>query len=501
MNQTRPVTTATMPNNDPPSAEFRRLEKVTKSFRDMWELQHAEANDFLDAANANPLPELLEEARTATSAASATFNSLTTAIHETIQVLGENHPDSLAYLNDMLSKANRAKRDMTRHLTKAILSVSSAENDRKRQATEAAQKIADTEAKTATANAAAAASAASNPNPMGAHAAPTAQQAPGATAIPTPKITGINDLLMPTKLSTDSKPMAYTDWKGDVEEYFQANNLKQLPFSTQVTCILNCMEESYKLKLRSKFDKRADPFGPNGLLAVLEKDYNQSYPLLQKRLDAATIKLKPGESIFELVARFNNLKMEADWANLTPDVVATYTILNAIPGHQAFKDKIFENPNISYSEFEEKVNALQAAKSLTAATTDKKEAASVNAITQKGKGKGKKPQQGGATTTQGQGQQKQIPPPPATITINPTTMRGRCYTCGANNHTRSACTKTATAKCSTCGKNSHFSNTCMAAYNEWCYANGHKARPVARSNVNEITGDDGEPQSDESPSD
>ena len=291
--------------------------------------------------------------------------------------------------------------------------------------------------------------------------------------------THYNAALKPFTLELEHTPADLRTWKERMHAYFASNELEQASFVEQNQYVLQCVSNEVSANIEPDNTEAANA-EETGLIAIITKLFTKKYSGFSRRLELVTAKMKPGEGPMAYVGRMNKLYQEADLASMTVDKYRVFFLVAGL-NHKTLRNKILDMSDPTYESVVEKIGQWTVTNATSKCIADnlEGETATVRAV-------------------RGPSQPKsEYKAPPASIKVTPATLKGRCFICGATNHSKDECPKKGNVKCTTCDKTNHLANICLSEYLKWRKANGgprRSGKPQAKANKAAAA----EPQSDES---
>ena len=257
-----------------------------------------------------------------------------------------------------------------------------------------------------------------------------------------------SDALKPFSLGLHHTPTEYKEWKKAMASYFDQNQLNQASNHLQNTYFLRCLDSKTNARISGLIDMTTPVDDlDTGILARLDDMFKDQWPIVMRRVSCVTFKQEAGACPTLLSAKVRTNLQEAEMATITFPEMETFFLIAAV-NNLPLRHKLLEMKNPTFDSVTKKISEWVGMENMDRQFRgDNKTAAKVNVV----KGAG----------------QKSLPKPPSSIAITPTTLKGRCYICGANNHVKEACTSKGEASCTTCQKKGHYSTVCLQEFLQW----------------------------------
>jgi len=228
--------------------------------------------------------------------------------------------------------------------------------------------------------------------------------------------------LKPDPLSRDASPVELNNWSEEFKAFYTASKLDKCTIPEQHAYLYKCLELELASTVRLAANSTTPIFGAIGsCFAVLQKKFEETYPLYVRRLRFFRYSQKPGQRFDDFWTQLQQLANEADLNSLSTEDLLVFRIVGGC-SDDLLREKFLRLSNPSLSDITTEAATWEGVRR-SLATYD--QTPTVNRQAQDG------------------AQQK----------------KPRCPNCSANQHLDGKPCPAKDKTCNICGKTGHFGRT------------------------------------------
>lgn len=256
--------------------------------------------------------------------------------------------------------------------------------------------------------------------------------------------------LKPEALAETANPGQLESWIRAFTSYFTQSNFAVDSVDVQQSILLTNLEAGLKTKMEKKFAPGMPVIGAtDSCLATLSAHWNNTYPLISRRLAMFRLKQAEGEKYTTFLTRLANLESTADLQSMTAEQI--YVLL-ALQGCQDahMVEKLLEIPKLAHrNELETKAYEVERRYKDTNAILPGNEVNALKSSYRRQKEASMSPSDGGGSNSRGKNNRI------------PKALQGLCLCCGQPSHKTENCKDKDTLSCTHCGKEKHNKAACF----------------------------------------
>ena len=135
------------------------------------------------------------------------------------------------------------------------------------------------------------------------------------------------ECLKPWVLKSNDSPQNVRSWKKKMTSYLTISKILELPNAQQIAFVNSNISEDILERLQTKL-KSTD--GAMKALQIIQDDFLDRYPLVNRRLDFFKTKMYEDETFDNYLTRLKSLGVEGDIDKMTSDQIYVFVALNSV---------------------------------------------------------------------------------------------------------------------------------------------------------------------------
>ena len=256
----------------------------------------------------------------------------------------------------------------------------------------------------------------------------------------TPKL-NVNKSLKPFTLLATHNPTEFKNWGRQFKAYYRSSHMETLEVPDQQIYLQSCLEPKLHSKIFNKMDDTTPIFNAGGCIELLQEDFEQRWPLFNRRLAFFRSAQQPGQDVSAWVGELQELAEEADIPELRAEDTILFRILCGIH-NQKIRHELTKIQKPTLKDYTDKITEMEVSRRMESSLdVSSRPTAKAAAVKHK---KNRNTSKASAVS------KKDII----------ASLKGKCFRCGYDRHEKGPCPK-ADATCQACNAKGHTAKVCF----------------------------------------